>query len=214
MRKGTPEEVAAQAAADDVLAVRVKKALRQRMAQLRQALPEAARKERSRRVVERIANHPWFVAAGGVALFAPMLERGEIDVHGLDALGRDAGKRIYYPFMDRTEPGFRTGFRQVRQGHELALRGHRFLEPDPSVPDAKPEEIDFIVVPALAAALTGHRIGSGSGFYDVTLPDFPNAKYCVVVFSFQMLAEIPREPHDRPCHLVCSDEEMFEAAST
>jgi 5-formyltetrahydrofolate cyclo-ligase len=211
MRKEDPDVAAA---AQAVLAGRVKQALRQRMAKLRQALPEAARKERSHRVVERIANHPWFVAAGGVALFAPMLERGELDVRELDALARDAGKRIYYPFMDRTESGFRTGFRQVRQGHELALRGHRFLEPDPSVPDAKPEAIDFIVVPALAAAITGHRIGSGSGFYDVTLPDFPNAKYCVVVFSFQMLAEIPLEPHDRPCHLVCSDEELFEAASS
>jgi hypothetical protein len=29
-----------------------------------------------------------------------------------------------------------------------------------------------------------------------------------------MLAEIPLEPHDRPCHLVCSDEELFEAASS
>jgi 5-formyltetrahydrofolate cyclo-ligase len=213
MRKSTPEEIAAQAVADEALVVRVKRALRQRMAKLRQALPEGARRERSQRVVERVANHPWFVAAGGVALFAPMLERAELDVRGLDALARAAGKRIYYPFMDRTESGFRTGFRQVAQAHELALRGQRFLEPDPNVPAAKSGEIDFIVVPALAAAITGHRIGSGSGFYDVTLPDFPDARCCVVVFSFQMLAEIPCEPHDCPCQLVCSDEALFEVAS-
>jgi 5-formyltetrahydrofolate cyclo-ligase len=199
---------------DDSLAVRVKQALRQRMAKLRQALPEAARKERSERIVARLANHPGFIAAEGLALFAPMLERGEVDVRRLDTLARTVGKRIYYPFMDRTECGFHTGFRQVGQGHELAPRGQRFLEPDPSVPDAKPEEIDFIVVPALAAAITGHRIGSGSGFYDATLPDFPNARSCIVVFSFQMLAEIPQEPHDRPCHLVCSDEQLFEVGDT
>ncbi len=47
------------------------------------------------------------------------------------------------------------------------------MEPDPGVPAAKAGDIDLIVVPALAAALTGHRIGAGSGFYDVTLRDFP-----------------------------------------
>lgn len=209
MNKGTPEE----AAADAALAVRVKRALRQRMAQLRQALPEGARQERSRRVVERVGGHSAFAAAQGVALFAPMLERGELDVRGLDARARAAGKRVYYPFMDRTESGFRTGFRQVKEEHELALRGNRFLEPDPSVAEATGDEIDFIVVPALAAAITGHRIGSGSGFYDATLPDFPTAKSCVVVFSFQMLAEIPLEPHDHRCRLICTEDEVFEVDS-
>lgn len=210
MLKGTPEEAAAEAATDAALVVRVKRALRQRMAQLRKALPEVARQERSQRVVDRIANHPWFTAARGVALFAPMLEQGEVDVRGLDARCREQGQRVYYPFMQRTESGFHTGFRQVRQEQELTLRGHRFFEPDPSVAEATADEIDFIVVPALAAAATGYRIGSGSGFYDATLPDFPNAKSCVVLFSFQMLAEVPLEPHDRRCDLVCNDEELFE----
>jgi 5-formyltetrahydrofolate cyclo-ligase len=206
MDKGTPKATAA----DAVLEVRVKRALRRRMAQLRQTLPEGARRERSRRVVERVASHPAFAAAQGVALFAPMLERGELDVRALDARARAAGKRVYYPFMDRTESGFRTGFRQVREASELAMRGNRFLEPDPSVPAAAAGDIDFIVVPALAAAVTGHRIGSGSGFYDATLEDFPKATSCVVVFSFQMIAEVPLEAHDHQCRLVCTEDEIFE----
>jgi 5-formyltetrahydrofolate cyclo-ligase len=209
MLKANPEG----ATADAALAVRVKRALRERMAQVRRAVPESARQERSQRIVERIASHPWFVAAGGVGLFAPILERGEVDVRGLDARCRSAGKRVYYPFMQPSESGIRTGFRQVRLESQLALRGQRFLEPDPGTPQAAADEIDFIVVPALAAAATGHRIGFGSGFYDATLPDFPNAKSCVVVFSFQMLVEIPREPHDRACHLVCNDEALFEATA-
>jgi len=207
MLKETP-----QAAADAVLTVRVKQALRRRMAQVRRALPQAVRQERSQRIVELVSQHAGFLAARGVALFAPMHEQGEVDVSALFGPCREAGKRIYYPFMQDKGSGIHTGFRQVRQEQELALRGHRFLEPDPTVPEATAEEIDFIVVPALAAAPTGHRIGSGSGFYDATLPDFPGAKTCVVVFSFQMLAEVPVEPHDRRCDLVCSDEELFQTA--
>jgi len=195
------------------LAGRVKKALRARMAQLRKAMPAAARAERSQRIVDQLVNHPWFQAAQGVALFAPILAVGEVDVRSIDAQCRATNKRVYYPFMDPTPSGIRTGFRQVGEPGELVRRGRNFLEPDPAIPDAAAADIDFIVVPALAAATTGHRIGSGSGFYDATLPDFPDAKTCVVIFSFQLLAEVPIEPHDRPCHLVCSDAELFEGTA-
>src|SRR5689334_20262499 len=114
MLKTNPEVAAAEAA----LAVRVKRALRQRMAQVRRALPASVRTERSQRIVELVTGHPSFVAASGVALFAPMLEQGEVDVTELDMRCRAAGKRVYYPFMQPTQGGFHTGFRRVSQGHE------------------------------------------------------------------------------------------------
>jgi 5-formyltetrahydrofolate cyclo-ligase len=189
----------------------MKRAVRRRMAAVRQALPAAARDLRSAHIVELVSSSPAFAAAQGVGLYAAMVERGEVDVSRLDALARKAGKRVYYPFMDKTAAGHTTGFRQVRDpASELQRRGHPFVEPDPSVPAAKAGDIDLIIVPALAAALTGHRIGTGSGFYDVTLRDFPNAVTCLVIFSFQLLAEVPNEPHDMPCSFVCTDNEWVQ----
>lgn len=195
-----------QESRDQELAVQVKRALRRRMSTLRKALPVSARQARSARIVELLAAHEWFVRASGVALFAAMADRGEVELQALDQLAREQGKRVYYPFMDRTEQGFRTGFRQVAQISELCLRGQKFVEPDPAVSPATADEIDLIVVPALAVSADGHRIGSGSGFYDVTLPDFPEARSCAVVFSFQLVAEVPSQPFDHPCDLVLSDQ--------
>ena len=61
---------------------------------------------------ERSTAHPGprgraaeFVAARGIALFWPMLEQHEVDVRGLDALARAAGKRVYYPGFMRSPAG-------------------------------------------------------------------------------------------------------------
>jgi 5-formyltetrahydrofolate cyclo-ligase len=196
-----------EALATQALATAVKRALRQRMASLRRAVPPTARAQRSARIVEQVAALPWFRHATGVELYAAMPERGEVDIAGLDELCRAQGKRVYYPFMDAgSQPGvFVTGFRQVQDLAELCSRGKPFAEPDPTCAAALAHEIDFIVVPALAATPSGQRLGSGSGFYDATLPDFPTAKSCVVVFSFQLVGELPIEPHDRACDIVCSD---------
>ena len=51
---------------------------------------------------------------------------------------------------------------------------------------------DVVVVPALAVAADGHRVGYGIGFYDATLPDVcPPAAAVMVAFGFQLLAEVP-----------------------
>ncbi len=109
-----PVEPASGPPFDTELAQRMKRAVRRRMAAVRQALPAAARDLRSAHIVELVSSSPAFAASHGVGLYAAMVERGEVDVSRLDALARKAGKRVYYPFMDKTASGHTTGFRQVR----------------------------------------------------------------------------------------------------
>lgn len=189
------------------LAPRAKQQLRTRMKALRSAHPDAGLADRSARIVERVANLPDFGAARGVALFWPMLEQKEVDVRALDTLARAAQKRVYYPgFAESPAGALFSELRLTSSPDELAVRAHRFLEPPPSAPRAARGDVDLVVVPALAAALTGHRLGFGIGFYDSLLPDFrPPARAVVVVFDFQVLAEVPAMPHDIACDLVVSD---------
>lgn len=189
------------------LATRAKQQLRTRMKALRSAHPDAALAERSARVVERVANLPEFTAARGIALFWPMLEQKEVDVRPLDALARAAQKRVYYPGFSESPAGaLFSELRLTSASDELAVRDHRFLEPPVSAPAAKRGDVDLIVVPALAVALTGHRLGFGIGFYDSLLPDFrPPARAVIVAYDFQVLAELPVMPHDVACDVVVSD---------
>jgi 5-formyltetrahydrofolate cyclo-ligase len=189
------------------MGARAKIQLRQRMKALRAAHPAAALAERSAKVAQRVAELPAFVAARSVALFWPMLEQKEVDLRALDALAREAGKRVYYPGFRRSPEGtLFTDLRRTASVDELAVRGQRFAEPLADAPTAARGDIDLVVVPALAAALSGHRLGYGRGFYDSMLPDFrPPALAVLVAFDFQLLAELPAEPHDVACDVVISE---------
>lgn len=190
----------------DALSTRAKAQLRRRMRATRQAYPSAVAAAKSRSICERLRELPALTTAQGVALFAPLLERREVDLTALaqELLGR--GVRLYYPFMDPTETGFRTGFRRVERLEDLAERGQRFPEPPPDAIEAARGDVDVVIVPALAVAADGHRLGYGMGYYDATLPDVvPPAVSVVVAYDFQLLAELPTEPHDRPCDWVVTD---------
>lgn len=180
------------------------------MRALRQALPAAARSARSERICERVLDSAEYRSARSIALFAP--QALEVDVTRIDVDARAAGKAVYYPFMDATPTGFTTGFRRVNELAELAERGRKFLEPPPGLPGAVRGDIDLVVVPALAVAASGHRLGYGSGYYDATLPDVcPPGVAVVVAFDFQLLAELPRSAHDVAVQLIVTDHRMLRA---
>jgi 5-formyltetrahydrofolate cyclo-ligase len=153
---------------------------------------------------------PWFGGVRSAALYWPILSKGEVDVRPLDRALRERGAAIYYPFMDRTGPEKRWGFRRVFEVESLALRSYFFAEPDPEAPEAQSGELDLLVVPALGAASSGHRLGYGAGFYDTVLPSFrPPARAVIVVFDLQVLPEIPCTVRDQVCDLVITDRRIF-----
>ena len=196
------------------LKFRAKKQLRMRMRGLRSAHPEAVLAQASERIVQRVLAMSHFAAAQSVGLFWPMSERREVDVRPIAAAALAANKRLYFPFLQPTASGFSTGFARVSDVAELADRGQRFFEPPPEAPRAERGQIELLIVPALAAAADGHRLGYGSGFYDATLPDFcPPGRAVVVVFDFQLLGELPATPNDIPSHCVVTDKRTLEVAA-
>src|SRR5689334_14569384 len=57
---------------------------------------------------------------------------------------------------------------------------------------------EVVVVPALAVARDGVRLGRGGGYYDRALMHVrPDAALVAVVFDDELLDELPAEPHDR-----------------
>lgn len=64
-----------------------------------------------------------------------------------------------------------------------------------------PAEIELIIVPAVAFDRNGNRLGRGKGFYDRLLQT-TRATKIGVGYDFQLLEEIPAEPHDIPMDMV------------
>jgi 5-formyltetrahydrofolate cyclo-ligase len=190
--------------AEDELRRRVKAELRKRMRGLRKALPASACDGRSARIVGRLEALEPIASARAVALFWPIEERHEVDLRALGARLRERGARVAYPGVD---PETREmTFRFVAHPDAMQEQGFGFREPSPGDPEAAAGELDAIVVPALAADPSGHRIGYGAGYYDRTLPRFaPPAASVAVVFDFQLVAEVPATEGDVTVGWVVTD---------
>jgi 5-formyltetrahydrofolate cyclo-ligase len=70
--------------------------------------------------------------------------------------------------------------------------------PEPAGPPLGPGALatcSAVIVPALAVDHVGHRLGRGAGYYDRALADV-SAPLCALVFTHELLAEVPHEPHD------------------
>jgi len=191
---------------------RAKKQIRARMKALRGGHSMASLQKRSEALVVRLLHETEVLEAGGIALFWPMEGRGEIDLRLLDHNLRKRGTRLYYPYMDpQPGGGYQTGFRLAETDESLEERGRGFLEPPPEAPVAKPGDVDLVLVAALAADAHGMRIGYGAGYYDATLGDVcPPARSWIVAYQFQLLAELPAEPHDRACDVIFTDQKTYQ----
>ena len=55
---------------------------------------------------------------------------------------------------------------------------------------------DLIIVPGVAFDPQGNRMGRGKGYYDRFLVKYPAVKKIGICFYFQLVDEIPAEPHD------------------
>lgn len=64
-----------------------------------------------------------------------------------------------------------------------------------------PSELELIIVPAVAFDKKGNRLGRGKGFYDRLLQTTKATKIGVG-YDFQLLDELPSEPHDVPMDMV------------
>jgi 5-formyltetrahydrofolate cyclo-ligase len=74
------------------------------------------------------------------------------------------------------------------------------------------EEIDVIVVPAIAVDQRGGRIGRGRGHYDATLA-LCRASSIALVFEAQLVPDVPLGEHDRPVGAVCTEARLVTASA-
>jgi 5-formyltetrahydrofolate cyclo-ligase len=83
--------------------------------------------------------------------------------------------------------------------------------PEPAGPRLGAGALDtcaVVIVPALAVDHAGHRLGRGAGYYDRAL-SAASAPRCALVFTHELLPEVPHEPHDVPVHMAVTPSGLF-----
>jgi 5-formyltetrahydrofolate cyclo-ligase len=163
--------------------------VRKRMRELKRAVPPEEKLRRSEAILRQLEQLPEWDAARVVLLYWSMAD--EVQTH--DFVNRwYKDKVLLLPCVD----GDDLVLRQYT-GPECLVAGEQFGIGEPTGPIwTDLDAIQIIIVPGVAFDRSGNRMGRGRGFYDRMLKSTVGALKIGIAYDFQMLDEIPVEPHD------------------
>jgi len=176
------------------------------MRSLRQGLSPEEVERASLAVARRVLVRPEALQAPVVSVYAAAAS--EIQTASLLSAFLAMGKIVAVPDWQ----GWRAGS-GVRL---LAVTGPSDLVPGGVVPQPRfapdrlvgADRVGLFLVPGLAFTLRGDRLGMGGGFYDRLLSEAsPAAAVFGLAFPFQMVDQLPVEPHDVPVHRVITPQQ-------
>jgi 5-formyltetrahydrofolate cyclo-ligase len=180
-----------------------KRALREETLRDFASLTPEQRISASESIAERVLELPELEKPTAMMLFLSMDD--ELDTGPLVCGALEAGHRVYAPHTLRKERKMIPT--RVDSLSDISCGAYGIREPagDTAV---QPEQLGFVVVPAVAFDRAGNRLGRGGGFYDRFIERLaPDAVTCGVIFSRHLLNEVPTEPHDRRVMLVVTEHE-------
>jgi 5-formyltetrahydrofolate cyclo-ligase len=186
-----------------------KNALRREAIARRDALPAAERAAAAEAIAGR--EFPVTIAPGAVLSgFMPL--KSEINPMPLMRKLAAAGAKLALPVVEgRGQP---LVMRAWNMGEPLAAGVWGIREPKSDAPQVDP---DILLVPLLAFDRTGHRIGYGAGYFDLTILALRAKKAVVAVgiaFAAQEISAVPATPRDARLDLVLTEREIIDCRSS
>ena len=136
--------------------------------------------------LEDLMDYPEFISAK--TIFCYVSSKGEAGTHDLIRTLLSKKEVIVPKCIDKE--GNMIGVK-INSFEELKEGFFGILEPENSLEFPK-DRIDFAIVPALAFACEGYRLGYGKGYYDRFLSDINPFKLGVCAKEFYL----PSVPHD------------------
>jgi 5-formyltetrahydrofolate cyclo-ligase len=148
----------------------------------------------------------------GVRTFAAYAPEDDEPGYGrIPAAFTQLGARVLLPVV----PTDRRELAWAVDSGRLAPGRHGVLEPvGPRLGVTAVGTAEVVVVPALAVARNGIRLGRGGGYYDRALQHArPDAVVVALLFDDEFVEELPTEPHDRPVTAVITPSGGWETIS-
>ncbi len=180
-----------------------KAALRKTILARRDAAGDALRARASSLISHKLLALPAYRDARCVAAYASF--GSELDTAVFLAHTLADGKQLLLPRINRAEHALEL--RQVTNlDTELVAGVWGIREPSQHCPLLPPAQADFMLVPGVAFAVTGARLGYGGGFYDrlMALLD-SHAARIAGAFELQIVDQLPEGPRDRRVQQVVTE---------
>ena len=168
-----------------------KKALRRAMLDRQRALSESERAALTASLTKALLQFPAYPKAQRIMAYLSL--PGEADLDDFIRAALAEGKEIYVPVC---LPDFKMEAGRLSDMEHFAKGPHGLRDLPPGYETARPEELDLLLVPAVAVDISGHRLGRGAGYYDRFLSRVSQEKRVAVVWDFQLTEAVPAEAHD------------------
>ncbi len=182
-----------------------KAALRAEALARRDAMPAELRAAAAETIAGRafpLALTPGTIVSG----FMPL--KSEINPLPLLRKLADAGARLALPAIaGRGRPLI---MRAYTFGDEFARGQWGIREPKPEAAEVAP---DILIVPLAAFDRSGHRIGYGAGYYDMTINALRKHKPAIAIgiaFAAQEILQVPATTRDARLDLVLTEREVID----
>lgn len=177
-----------------------KKLLRDELKKARSMVPAAERQKRDALILEGLQD--WKLYRNKERVFIYLSIGWEIDTWPIvdDLVAR--GSQVYAPVVQNKPRALLPRLYTSRSQLKPAVFG--ILEPPKDAPGIEPNELDLIIVPALAFSLGGYRIGYGGGFYDRFLASSQALSVGLGYSGF--LQDLPVDPWDKPVDFIATEQ--------
>ncbi len=178
-----------------------KKQLRKELIKKRENLSELDWKQKSKKICNNLQNYQLFKQAKTILAYFPI--RQEPDLNFL--------------FSTKHNWGFPRCVEKYLIWHSwqpkdsLIPGKYGILEPSPNAPILTPENVDLMLIPAVACDYNGYRLGYGGGFYDRLLnsPQWYSIPTVGIIFEFALLSHLPCESWDQKLQAICTENKIL-----
>ncbi len=179
-------------------------ALRARLRRMRASQDSHAALRASRLAQEHLLGSRLWRSARVVCLYAAT--QGEVGTDLLAGDARACGRTMLFPRVRRGETGV-MDFVAVSGPEELVPGSFGLLEPRPELPgiDAGRCACDVAVIPGVAFAPDGARLGFGGGFYDRYFGRARAGARVGLCYSFQLVDRLAVQPWDVAVTHLCTE---------
>lgn len=171
--------------------------LRRNLLSSRQSLPPEAWAAKSDRLISHLQTSPLFTWAETILAYFSFRQEPNLSPlfpdHHRWGFPRVVGKSLSWHSWQPGEP--------LQQGN------YGIFEPQPDSPTLQPDQVDLILVPAVACDYRGYRLGYGGGFYDrmFSCAEWASKPTIGIVFEEAYLSELPIDNWDKPLQGICTE---------
>lgn len=177
----------------------MKEEIREKMLYKRTSLAPSERSAKSEQIIQTLEQLPEFQQAKNIMLYIAI--HGEVDLEALFDKYKEE-KNFILPRVERENSALHLF--HVKSLDDLTKGSFSISEPKEGLEQIEPEQLNLVIVPGVAYATDGHRIGYGGGFYDRLLKKLTCPKIGVA-YEFQIIENVHGEEHDESVDLIVTE---------